>query len=96
MTRDGHLDLTRLTPQQRRVLRLILQNRTPKEAALELEISVRTVYDHMQQVYRRFDMRSQTDLLWRSREHWDCCGIDSFSASAGTGPQNSREARSSA
>lgn len=56
-------NLARLTPTERRVLRLIGNNRTTKEIAHELCISPRTVESHRASICERLQLRGAQVLL---------------------------------
>jgi DNA-binding NarL/FixJ family response regulator len=52
-----------LTDREREVLQLVADGRRPKEVAQELEISVRTVNNHLAAVYRKLDARGRLDAV---------------------------------
>lgn len=53
----------RLTPQETRVARGVVQGRTNREIAADLFLSVKTVEMHLSRVYRKVGARSRTDLV---------------------------------
>jgi DNA-binding NarL/FixJ family response regulator len=61
--------LDRLTPSERRVLKLIAQDRTSKEIADALGISHRTVETHRQNICHKLDVRGTHSLLKFAYEH---------------------------
>lgn len=60
--RDG---ITRLAPRQRTVLTLLLQGLSRKQIAGELDLSIHTIGDYVKEIYRAFDVHSQSELLRR-------------------------------
>lgn len=52
-----------LTEREREVLQLVADGRRPKEVAQQLEISVRTVNNHLAAVYRKLDARGRLDAV---------------------------------
>jgi DNA-binding NarL/FixJ family response regulator len=61
--------LKNLTPAERQVLRLIAANRTSKEIANELHISVRTVEKHRANVCEKLELHGSHALLSFALEH---------------------------
>ncbi len=55
--------VSKLTPTERKVLRLIAENRTTKEIANELFISVRTVETHRSNICQKLDLHGTNALL---------------------------------
>lgn len=55
--------LRKLTPMERRVLKLIAENKTSKEIAAELFISYRTVQNHRNNICNKLDLRGPHKLL---------------------------------
>jgi DNA-binding NarL/FixJ family response regulator len=58
-----------LTPKETEVVRLLAQGQGVAEVAAELEISVRTVRNHLGNVYSKLDLHSQPEVVawaWRS------------------------------
>ena len=64
--RDG---VTALSPAERRVLCLIASDKTSKEIAAELEISVRTVDSHRQNISEKLNLRGSHSLLKFAFDH---------------------------
>lgn len=69
---EGYLDgvkplkgetLRRLTARETQVLQLLAEGRTNKEAAGELDISVKTVETHRTNIMRKLDVHSVVDLV---------------------------------
>jgi DNA-binding CsgD family transcriptional regulator/tetratricopeptide (TPR) repeat protein len=56
-----------LSPAERRVVSLLLEGRTNAEIAAELYLSVKTVETHLARVYRRFGVKSRTQLASQLR-----------------------------
>jgi two-component system response regulator FixJ len=55
--------LARLTPRERQVFNRVVNGATNKEIAAQLDIQVRTVEMHRQQVMRKLEARSVVDLV---------------------------------
>ncbi len=55
--------LKTLTPTERRILRLIAANKTSREIAASLHVSVRTVQNHRNHICRKLDLRGHNKLL---------------------------------
>jgi pSer/pThr/pTyr-binding forkhead associated (FHA) protein len=62
--RNSHVDLP-LSDAQRRVLALILEGLAEKQIASRLHSSPRTVHNHIQAIYRSFNVHSRSELLAR-------------------------------
>ncbi|MCT9078669.1 helix-turn-helix transcriptional regulator [Streptomyces fulvoviolaceus] len=60
--------LSKLTPQEQAVARLVAAGATNQQAALELFISVKTVQYHLTHVYAKLGIRSRSELAARFRE----------------------------
>ncbi|MFI8193910.1 LuxR C-terminal-related transcriptional regulator [Streptomyces sp. NPDC085946] len=60
--------LSRLTPQEQAVARLVAAGATNQQAALELFISVKTVQYHLTHVYAKLGIRSRSELAASFRE----------------------------
>ncbi|NRB73695.1 MAG: helix-turn-helix transcriptional regulator [Verrucomicrobiales bacterium] len=54
-----------LTPRLRQVLNCLLQGYSRKEIASHLNLSIHTVGEYVTELYKRFDVHSQTDLVRR-------------------------------
>jgi len=52
-----------LSKAQRRVLNLVLQGLAEKQVASQLKLSVTTVHNHIQSIYRSFGVHSRSQLL---------------------------------
>lgn len=60
-----HVELQKLTQQEQKVVSLITQNKTNKEIATELFISVSTVKTHINNLYRKLNVTTRSDLKHR-------------------------------
>ena len=56
----GDLDLT---PREAEVMRLFVQGKSAKQIANELCVSLRTVERHRENIYRKFNLNSITDMI---------------------------------
>jgi DNA-binding CsgD family transcriptional regulator len=64
--------LVALSPAELRVVAVIVRGRTIKAAADELILSAKTVDAHLQQIYRKLEIRSRAELAFLfAREHAD-------------------------
>ena len=61
--------LNDLTPAERRVLKLIAENKTSKEIAAELFISYRTVDNHRANICQKLDLKGSHSLLKFAFDH---------------------------
>ncbi|HAV64796.1 MAG TPA: DNA-binding response regulator [Verrucomicrobiales bacterium] len=61
--------LSDLTPAERRILRLIAQNRTSKEIAAELDLSPRTVENHRFNICTKLDLHGVHSLVKFAFDH---------------------------
>ena len=59
----GHVEPTRLTPQESSVARLVTSGRSNREIASELVVSLRTVEYHLSNVYGKLGVRSRSGLV---------------------------------
>ncbi len=67
-----HQGIARLTPAERKILRLIAENRTSKEVAHELGLSVRTVENHRANICAKLELRGIHSLVrfaFENRSH---------------------------
>jgi len=53
----------RLSPQELKTLRLLLEGHSEKEVALELGISVNTVHCYVKRIYARFGVNTRAELM---------------------------------
>lgn len=53
----------RLSPQELKTLRLLLEGHSEKQVAVELGISVNTVHCYVKRIYLRFGVNSRAELL---------------------------------
>jgi DNA-binding CsgD family transcriptional regulator len=60
---DSHGRLERLTPGQRRVLRLLLAGLSEKQIAARLDLSRHTVHNHVKEIYRVVGVQSRAELM---------------------------------
>ena len=58
---------TELTPQERAVADLVIRGLTNREAAAELQVSVKTVQYHLTRIYTKVGVRSRAELAGRLR-----------------------------
>lgn len=58
-----NLPLEPLTPAQRRVLELLLQAKTERAIAKILELSERTIHNHIQAIYKAYSVHKKVDLI---------------------------------
>lgn len=63
------LTLPCLTPQQRRVLRLLAQGRSTNSIASELHVSPNTLKSHLRELYRRLDVRSREQAVLQAESY---------------------------
>ena len=66
---EGKPDLAKLTTAERRILKLIAENRTSKEIAAELFISLRTVETHRTNICHKLALEGNQPLLRFALEH---------------------------
>ena len=59
----------RLTPREREILRLLALGYTNREAATELNISVRTVETHRASILAKLRVRTRADLVRYARQN---------------------------
>ena len=63
---DGHLQsaagLLTLTPSERRVVTVIVEGASTREAARRLNVSEKTIESHVQSIYRKLNVRSRSQL----------------------------------
>lgn len=64
-TKRKERDVTRLTPQELAVARLVGSGATNREAATQLVLSVKTIEFHLSRVYAKLGLRSRTQLAAR-------------------------------
>lgn len=60
---DVSQGLSQLSEAQRRVLDILLEGRSEKEVATQLEISPHTVHNHVKEIYKRMNVNSRPELL---------------------------------
>jgi DNA-binding CsgD family transcriptional regulator len=78
MTGHDHLAVERLSAQQRRVFCSAVTGTSPQEIAVRLGIRPKTVYDHLQHIYRALGVAGKDELLYLARVHWDCCELERY------------------
>jgi DNA-binding CsgD family transcriptional regulator len=59
----GELTMEGLSDSQRRVLRLLIQGASEKQAAAALGLSPHTIHSHVKGIYRYFNVHSRPELL---------------------------------
>ena len=64
-------DLTTLTPSEKKILKLIAQDKTNKEIASQLFISYRTVEKHRSNIITKLNIEPKTNslLIWAKENH---------------------------
>ena len=70
---DRHFDADSLTRQQRRIVRGLLRGRASQQVACDLRLSVRTVYWHIENTYRRTGSHSVGEFFAWAYRHRECC-----------------------
>ncbi|WP_175443689.1 response regulator transcription factor [Flagellimonas zhangzhouensis] len=60
--------LEKLTPQEQKIVHLILEDKTNKEIATELFVSVSTVKTHINNLYKKLDVSSREEMLVRFKK----------------------------
>ena len=60
--------LERLTPQEQKILHLILENKTNKEIASELFVSVSTIKTHINNLYKKLEVTSREEIAVRFKK----------------------------
>ncbi|AEM69828.1 transcriptional regulator, LuxR family [Allomuricauda ruestringensis DSM 13258] len=63
----SHL-LEKLTPQEQKIVNLMLQNKTNKEIASELFVSVSTIKTHINNLYKKLDVSSREEMIVRFKK----------------------------
>lgn len=63
VTRADRLALARLSRRERQTLELLVQGRSEKEAAAELDVSPSTLHTYVKRLYRRLRVRSRPELM---------------------------------
>ena len=71
--RPAHVEVDDLTAQERRIARRLLRGDGPKQIACVLRISARTVYWHVENVYRKTGSHSLGEFFAWAYRHRDCC-----------------------
>jgi DNA-binding CsgD family transcriptional regulator len=66
---EEHTGVRSLSPMERRILRLIASDKTSKEIAEELRISIRTVDTHRQNSSQKLNLKGSHSLLKFAFEH---------------------------
>ena len=61
--------VTALSPRQAELLQLIADGMTPKQAARELGIALKTAYNHLNCVYRSLNVESMTHAVVAAHRH---------------------------
>ncbi len=60
---DFRAEMLRLSPRLQSVTRLLIQGQTRKAIAAKIELSVHTVNDYIKDIYDRFKVHSQSELI---------------------------------
>jgi DNA-binding NarL/FixJ family response regulator len=66
-----------LTPRQRDMLRLLQQGLDNQSIAQRLDLSVKTVENHLTRLYRRLDVQSRLEAVSYAMEHPEVLGLSS-------------------
>jgi DNA-binding NarL/FixJ family response regulator len=61
--------LPRLTLREIEILKLVAQDRSDKEIAQVLHVSVNTVRNHIQNILRKLEVKNRQAAVWRARHH---------------------------
>ncbi|MBW8244554.1 LuxR C-terminal-related transcriptional regulator [Muricauda oceani] len=60
--------LEKLTPQEQKIVNLMLENKTNKEIASELFVSVSTIKTHINNLYKKLDVTSREQMSFRFKK----------------------------
>lgn len=60
--------LSKLTPQEQKIIQLIVKNKTNKEIASELFVSVSTVKTHINNIYKKLGVSSREEMVTRFKK----------------------------
>jgi len=77
-----------LTPRQRDMLRLLQQGLDNQSIAQRLDLSVKTVENHMTHLYRRIEVQSRLEAVAYAREHPEILGVSAQQPAARSHPQH--------
>lgn len=69
-----------LTPRQRDMLRLLQQGLDNQSIAQRLDLSIKTVENHLTRLYRRLDVQSRLEAATYAREHPEVLGLSAQQA----------------
>ena len=75
MASERHVEIWEFTPRQRDIMSRLLLGLSPKETGLELGVEVRTVYWHIENIYRRLQVHSVGEFFAWALAHRECCGV---------------------
>ena len=76
-----------LTPRQRDMLRLLQQGLDNQSIAQRLDLSVKTVENHLTNLYRRIDVQSRLEAVAYAREHPEVLGVSGERSSTRSHPR---------
>jgi len=76
MSRESHAEIWEFTPRQREVVRRLLRGLAPKQIALTLNVDVRTIYWHVENIYRLAGVHSVGEFFAWAHRHRECCGLE--------------------
>jgi len=62
--------LEKLTPQEQKIVNLMLENKTNKEIASELFVSVSTIKTHINNLYKKLDVSSREEVALRFKKQY--------------------------
>jgi len=60
--------LEKLTPQEQKIVNLMLDNKSNKEMASELFVSVSTIKTHINNLYKKLGVSSREEMVVRFRK----------------------------
>lgn len=72
---DGHREIWEFTPRQREVIGRMLRGTSPQQIAFRLGLGVRTVYWHVENIYRLAGVHSVGEFFAWAHAHRECCSI---------------------
>ena len=76
MSSEGHVEVWEFTPRQRDVVSRLLRGTAPKQIAHRLGLDVRTVYWHVENIYRMADVHSLGEFFAWANDHRQCCKLE--------------------
>lgn len=58
---------TNLTERERQILKLLLQNKSNREIAIELSLSIETVKKHVRGILKKLEVRNRTEAVAKAQ-----------------------------